>query len=388
MNFNHTDTPGPGYYDMSSYRPNLRHKIQNSEYKIRNTAVVTNLGPGSYNPKLEAIKARARTIKIHQPPVMSDTNKLFKYIDEFKPIKKPIYKKPLKKHSLLHHRKPIDNTNSTKSILATIPGPGSYDILITDKSKTYTFSAQEYKSKILNKDNKFIIITQDDTIPEVGSYFKGNFFRWKTDSYPSYAFSKGDKSRNGIDIEKVADTPGPGNYNISDKISHKNTFKFVKPKHTIVHDTVKESICNKLEVREKKPIKPKFHTNDHYYEKPNLLENTKIEDNIEFEEKIRKAKEAKEKIKNMRNIANNISFNSHRTKIIITRNITPGPGCYETSITKKVKAPLINKGKYITHKDNTPGFYHKTAQWIKPSYNITIPNNIVHKIQQKLLLLN
>ena len=109
---------------------------------------------------------------------------------------------------------------------------------------------------------------------------------------------------------------------------------------------------------------------------------------MNLKKKIRKAKEVKEMIKNMRNIANNISFNSHRTKIVITRNITPGPGCYETNITKKAKAPLINKGKHITHTENTPGFYHKTAQWIKLSHNITIPNNIVHIIQQKLLLLN
>lgn len=358
----------------------------------------------------EVIKAKARSIKIYQIPSKKQLDSAYMYISELKPVKKQAgscrISEPLRRDAPASWRKPKENAIAVDDT----PGPGSYNTPVIAHNKAPNFSLQQHPAKLLNKDNKFIILTQDDQTPEVGTYFKDGFFGWKPGVYPSYAFSSGNKNRNGIGIEKIADTPGPGNYYLPDRPRHSSILKGAKhirprlsgKKHVVKVPLVKEAepeeICPKALVqnRQRKPIKPKLNRSamEAYNPSLTLLEDTKS--NIELDNKVRK--EVKSMIENVLLIANNVSFNSHRDRFDRTtpRDTTPGPGHYNATtnkIERKVKAAVVprreDRGKWVVNENQEervgPGAYHKTSQWIEPSYNVTLPNNIIQKRQLHII---
>ena len=123
------------------------------------------------------------------------TDKIYQYINEIKSINKaPDEYKTVtcseafqKKNNSLMWRKP--KKQSEKPDEFNSPGPGSYnaiDSLITQRHRAATFGRQKREIRILNNDNKILISTKNDEVtPEVGTYFKKTFFKWKFDPYPS-----------------------------------------------------------------------------------------------------------------------------------------------------------------------------------------------------------
>ena len=155
------------------------------------------IGPGAYNPEIEAIKSKARTMIIYRTPKNDKklaTDKIYQYINEIKSINKTqsdynalTYKGSMqRKNNALMWRKPKEKEMQEED---NSPGPGTYnaiDTLIAQNPRTITFGTQERTIRLLNKDNNFIVKTSnDEKLPEVGSYFKKTHFRWKADPYPS-----------------------------------------------------------------------------------------------------------------------------------------------------------------------------------------------------------
>jgi len=124
------------------------------------------------------------------------------------------------------------------------------------------------------------------------------------------------------------------------------------------------------------------------------------EDSIEFENKIQERERNKDIIRNALLIANKIAFNSHKnrfeSKSIVKRDLTPGPGHYDTinKIVRKNKGaqqiiPYQSEGRaqwVMNDKEKLgPGLYYEDNEWIRPSYNVTMPNNVIYKRKEKII---
>ena len=110
-------------------------------------------------------------------------------------------------------------------------------------------------------------------------------------------------------------------------------------------------------------------------------------------------RKSKEIMQNALNIANMIAFNSHKTKeykrCFITPNKTPGPGTYDEikESPRRVNHPLVlkdeDRSKWMKENNSKeklgPGNYYKDSVWITPSYNVTMPNNIIYKRREKII---
>jgi len=122
----------------------------------------------------------------------------------------------------------------------------------------------------------------------------------------------------------------------------------------------------------------------------------------------------KEIIQNAMNLVNGIAFNSHKTKFGLKNNIleqTPGPGYYQNitimpgttrraqnlintggSLISNSAQPKLEKSERINwnvvdgNGENIgPGSYHQDKMWIKGSYNVTMPNNMIHRRKEIII---
>ena len=155
-----------------------------------------------------------------------------------------------------------------------------------------------------------------------------------------------------------------------------------------------------------KPCKPKFDRSvmlaDNTTKTIELFKNIgSEEDNTEFENELQQRKKNKEIIKNALNIANKIAFNSHKNrfedKTIIYHDATPGPGYYNTPNSKptrnkaamQVASQPEDRARWTAMDGETtklgPGFYYENSTWIRPSYNITMPNNVIYKRKEQII---
>ena len=182
---------------MSQKKKSIKTHIKR-QYRIQkkilsNSEIKDKLGPGSYNPDCELIKSKVKTMMLYK---MGEKNiaidKVYSYLDEIQAMKAPNYDiivdpDPIKKVNNI----PIWRKPDKERIIehGKTPGPGSYDAndkLVFRSINVSSFGTQKRDVGILNKYNNLLIKTgHERPIPGVGTYFKGNFFKWKHNSYPS-----------------------------------------------------------------------------------------------------------------------------------------------------------------------------------------------------------
>ena len=72
------DNPGPGYYGSNNLYKNIKktRRFKNVKLNIKKASKsqsnIGNLGPGTYNPDLDAIKAKVKYMLIHDCPKPKD----------------------------------------------------------------------------------------------------------------------------------------------------------------------------------------------------------------------------------------------------------------------------------------------------------------------------
>eukprot|EP00826_Nyctotherus_ovalis_P045124 TRINITY_DN4950_c0_g1_i1.p1 TRINITY_DN4950_c0_g1~~TRINITY_DN4950_c0_g1_i1.p1 ORF type:complete len:210 (+),score=54.31 TRINITY_DN4950_c0_g1_i1:169-798(+) len=201
-------TPGPGSYDPkenftgSTERakkvPRLRKATLYPSYTKMVQKSNKSVGPGAYNPELEAVRSKAKTMIIYQSPKEDRkqiTDKMYKFISEIRPVNRSdeydmvSYAECVqRKNNAIMWRKPRKKENREEF---SSPGPGSYNAIdyAAQNQRQIVFGTQERTVGVLSKNNNFLIKTRnDEALPEVGSYFKKTYFKWKTDPYPSTFF--------------------------------------------------------------------------------------------------------------------------------------------------------------------------------------------------------
>jgi len=189
-------TPGPGSYNLkesvSEIIKEKRFKIKPAKRKVikRPIEKLEGVGPGAYNPDIEATRTKRKVMIIYQSPKQSTVvDKIYKYLNEIKAMgnhRKEIEKESLQKKSYSYrwHRP----ERKCKEQLDDNPGPGSYDTKdsLLSSNKALKFNAQGRDVTILNKDNNLLITTSNaEPTPGVGTYFPSSFFKWSYSKYPS-----------------------------------------------------------------------------------------------------------------------------------------------------------------------------------------------------------
>ena len=212
--------------------------------------------------------------------------------------------------------------------------------------------------------------------------------------------------------ESIERTPGPGDYNVSAKeqphsFQKSQPFGSKCPRFKEIHSQqiISTEENESIEIRKKVNIRNIMQRYKRCYykskvEKPFVLvEQPKVQksfaiEHIDHEMNVERMKMAKETMKHVVNMMNKIAFNAHQSKVnarsFITPKDTPGPGYYDPSeiSLKRIKnlqninAHPEDRSKWLrTSGDKIigPGCYYKDSEWITPSYNITMPNNVICK---------
>lgn len=152
-----------------------------------------------------------------------------------------------------------------------------------------------------------------------------------------------------------------------------------------------------------KPCKPKFGRpvlpNSSTVREVDMYKDYAIEEKPEGENEVQQLQKNKEIVRNALLIANKIAFNSHKNrfenKSIVKRDFTPGPGYYNATktiikrnlgIKQTVPYQPEDRGQWAMAGSDKlgPGLYYEDSEWIRPSYNVTMPNNVLYKKKEKI----